>query len=93
MWWALIEKIAEEMAGEKKLACCIKGYHVYKDTWAAAFGEVLVCSREPTNAADRNFHCKLTCILAISYVSCIQKYFTTKKKRITVLQVECKLSH
>ena len=52
MWWALIEEIAlraEEMACEKEMACCVRGYHVYKDIWAAAIGEVLVCSREPTN--------------------------------------------
>ena len=52
VWWALIEEIAlraEEMAFEKEMACCVRGYHVYKDIWAAAFGEVLVCSREPTN--------------------------------------------
>ena len=35
------------------MACYVKGYHVYEDIWAAAMGEVLVCSREPTNAADR----------------------------------------
>ena len=53
MWWALIEKIApcaKVMAFEKEVACCVRGYHVYKDMWAAAIGEVLVCSREPTNA-------------------------------------------
>ena len=53
MWWALIEEIAthaEAMAYEKEMACCVRGYHVYKDTWAPAIGEVLVCSREPTNA-------------------------------------------
>ena len=52
MWWALIEEIAphaEEMVHEKEMACCVRGYHVYKDLWAAAFGEVLVCNREPTN--------------------------------------------
>ena len=54
VWWALIEKIApcaEVMACEKEMACCVRGYHVYKDMWAAAIGEfeVLVCSREPTN--------------------------------------------
>ena len=37
------------MAGEKEIACCVRGYHVYKDIWAAAIWEVLVCSREPTN--------------------------------------------
>ena len=42
MWWALIEEIAqraEEMAGEKETACYVRGYHVYKDIWAAAIGE------------------------------------------------------
>ena len=56
MWWALIEEItprAEEMACEKEMTCCVRGYHVYKDIWAAAIGEVLVCSREPANVADR----------------------------------------
>ena len=49
MWWALIKEIAlraEEMACEKKMVCCVRGYQAYKDIWAAAIGEVLVCSRE-----------------------------------------------
>ena len=52
VWWALVEIAlrAEEMACEKEIACCVRGYHIYKDMWAAAIGEVLVCSREPTNA-------------------------------------------
>ena len=37
----------------EEVACCVRGYHVYKDMWAAAIGEELVCNREPTNAADR----------------------------------------
>jgi len=48
LWWALIEEIApraEDMAGEKEIACCVRGYHVYKDIWAAAIGDVLVCHR------------------------------------------------
>ena len=52
VWWALLEEIAphaEEMACGKEMACCVRGYHVYKDIWAAAILEVLVCSREPTN--------------------------------------------
>ena len=39
VWCALIEEIApraEEMAGEKEMACCVRGYPVYKDIWAAA---------------------------------------------------------
>ena len=52
MWWALIEiaQRAEEMTCEKETACCVRGYHVYKDIWAAVIGEVLVYSQEPTNA-------------------------------------------
>ena len=51
VWWALVEITlrAEEMVCEKEMACCVRGYHVYKDMWAAAIGEVLVCNREPTN--------------------------------------------
>ena len=33
--------------------CCVRGYHVYKEVWAAAVGEELVCEREPDNASDR----------------------------------------
>ena len=48
--WALIEITlrAEDMAGEKEIACCVRG-HVYKAIWAAAIQEVLVCSTESTN--------------------------------------------
>ena len=44
-----------EMAcrGEKEVTCRVRGYRVYKDIWAAAIGEELVCGREPTNMADR----------------------------------------
>jgi len=52
VWWALIEEIAQrakKMAGENEIACCVRGYHVYKDIWAAAIWEVLVCRTEPTN--------------------------------------------
>jgi len=44
----LIEEIAPSA---KEMACRVRGYHIYKDTWEAATGEVLVCSREPTNVA------------------------------------------
>ena len=81
MWWALIEEIApraEEMACEKEMAC-VRGYHVYKDIWAAAIGEVLVCSREPTNIG-KTFVVKLysrrITVLSVSAMNtalCIQK--------------------
>ena len=32
---------------------CISGYHVYKETWMVAIGEVLTCARVPTNSDDR----------------------------------------
>ena len=39
VWCALMQEIAthaEEMAGEKKMACCVRSYHEYKDIWAAS---------------------------------------------------------
>ena len=42
----------KRMACETDTACCVRGYHIYKDTWAAAIGEVLVRSREPINAEN-----------------------------------------
>ena len=48
VWCALIEEIAaraKEMAGEKEMACCVRGYHKYKDIGAAATREILVCCR------------------------------------------------
>ena len=35
------------------MPCCVRGYHVYKDIWAAVIREELVCDREPNNARDR----------------------------------------
>ena len=73
MWWALIEEIApraEEMAGEKEIACCVRGYHVYKDIWAAAIWEVLVCSTEPINVGTI-FVVKLYSRKIFSYVFCV----------------------
>jgi len=42
VWWTLIEEIAlraEEMAGEKEMACCVRGYYVYKDYGQQQFGK------------------------------------------------------
>ena len=30
----------------------VRGYHVYKDVWEAAFGQLLPCQREPGNIHD-----------------------------------------
>ena len=31
---------------------CVRGYHIYKELWAATVGEALVCERKPKNASD-----------------------------------------
>ena len=32
-----------------EMESCVRGYHVYKDRWAAMIGEDLLCEREPFN--------------------------------------------
>ena len=80
MWWALIEAIApraEEMAGEKEIACCVRG-HIYKDIWAAAIREVLVCRR--SNQLLESFRCKIYLRKVVLYVFHVQKYFFKENK-------------
>ena len=77
VWWALIEGIASlAEAREKEMVCCIRGYHVYK---GAAIGEVLVCSREPTNVGKfffvRLYLCKIFYMFSVS-----ENTFKMKKK-------------
>ena len=82
MWWALIEEItphAKEMAGEKEMACCVRGYHIYKDIWAAAIREVLVCSMEPTNVGQM-FVIELYSRKIFAYVFRVRKCFYNKNK-------------
>ena len=43
--------------GEEVLNACeyfskIRGYHVYKEIWTAAIGELLLCKREVRNISD-----------------------------------------
>ena len=38
---------------EIERACCIRGYHIYKDIWEAVVGEELTCERETENTHDR----------------------------------------
>ena len=38
---------------EYEKACSVRGYHVYREVWEAAVGEVLACEREPRNAEDK----------------------------------------
>ena len=84
MCWALIEEIvphAEGMAGEKEMACCVKGCNVYKDIWAAAIGKMMVCSREPTNVG-KIFIVKLYSRKIFLYVFGVQKYFYNEKSEL-----------
>ena len=42
VWWALIEDIAlhvEKVAGEKEMACGVRGYQVYNDIWQQQLGK------------------------------------------------------
>ena len=75
-----IEEIApgaEEMAGEKEIACCVRG-HIYKDIWAAAIREVLVCRR--SQPMLENFHCKIYSRKIVLYVFHVKKYFFKENK-------------
>ena len=84
MWWALIEDIAlhvEKVAGEKEMACGVRGYHVYNDIWAAAIGEVLVC-RCWCVVIGKIFVVKLYSRKIFSYVFCVRKYFYNEKSEL-----------
>ena len=80
VWWALIEEIApraEEMAGEKEIACCVRA-HVYLDIWAAAIRKVLVCSTELTNVGGKIFVVKFIRVKYFRTFSVYENIFTTK---------------
>ena len=79
MWWALIEEVAqraEVMACEMEMACCVRGYHVYKDyVGSSIWGSCLCVARsQPT---QKNSHCKIIHFLCT-------KNFRTKIKQIMV---------
>ena len=81
----LIEEIApraEDMAGKKEIACCVRG-HVYKAIWAAAIREVLVCNTGPTNVG-KIFVVKFIRAKYFRTFSVYENIFTMKIKRITV---------
>ena len=50
-WWALNKNIFMELE-EFAVEWCIRGYHIYKEVWAAAIGEDLPCERELGNPED-----------------------------------------
>ena len=36
-----------------KRRCCVWGYHMYKEVWGVAVGEVLMCEQKPNKTSDR----------------------------------------
>ena len=63
------------------MACCVRGYHEYKDIQAAATREVLKC-RCWCAVVGKIFAVKLliySCKI-LSYVFCVREYFCNKKK-------------
>ena len=44
---------ATEVLVEYSKVLCIRGYHVYKDLWAASIGEMLLCIMDQDNSHDR----------------------------------------
>ena len=65
---------AVKMAGEKEMACCVRGYRVYKDIWAAAIRDVLVCCH------GKIFVVKLYLRKIFPYIFCVRKYFYNEKR-------------
>ena len=76
MWWALIEEIAQRV---EEMACCVRGYHVYKDIWEAAIREVLVCGTEPTNIG-KIFVVELYSRKMFLHIFRVRKYFYNENK-------------
>ena len=84
VWWALIEEItlrAEEMAGKKEIACCVRGYHIYMGS--SNSGSAGVYSMEPTNIG-KNFDVNIIRVNYLRMFSVYENIFTRKIKRITV---------
>ena len=36
-----------------RIDSCVRGFHMYKETWSPNIGEILMCTREPGNVIDR----------------------------------------
>ena len=63
------------------MACCVRGYHEYKDIEAAATREVLVCGRW-RDIVEKIFVVKLSCVRVRYFrtFSVHENIFATKKK-------------
>ena len=66
------------MNAETEVPSRVRGYHVYEDIWAAAVGEGLTCSRDPSNASDR-YAVAVTYLLTAAHLSLFTNIGTTHK--------------
>ena len=52
-----MKRLARSLACQENMeygrVCCVCGYHVYRDIWGAAVGEVLTSERQLQNTTDR----------------------------------------
>ena len=48
-----VSKMVEQDEVQERIASCVRGYHIYKEKWTAAVGEILCCAREVGNVLDR----------------------------------------
>ena len=49
-WQHSIAEMTEEVF---EMNVCVRGFHVYQDTWTPLIGEQLVCRREDSNQRDQ----------------------------------------
>ena len=49
-WWHSLAEMTEE---EFETNGCVRGFHVYQDTWTPVIDEKLVCRREDSNPRER----------------------------------------
>ena len=62
------------MIAETEIPSCVRGYHIYEDRWPAGVGELLTCTREPTNAIDMVRTVRFRVFTRSKYLN--GKYFT-----------------
>ena len=68
-----------EMPCENEMASCVRGYHIYKDIWAAA---IIRC---------KNYHCKIIFAKKIRTFSVYENVFTTKKVNYVIYLISYSL--
>ena len=59
---------------EFETSSCVRGYHVYQDTWTPVIGEQLVCRREDSNPRNR---CAVAVVKAEEIVGHVPRFILT----------------